>query len=789
MKYSIRFSLLLIMCFSASAIMAQEQVWKGDSWNCRIAGNGTLQEVSFSDGTKVDFFTSETNCGPSFYVYEDGRNSVLTWTPSGVRGYTAEYGDVRCAMSYKEWKGLPAFEVTVRNEGSEAFTPEKAGIKLGVDTYMESYPSWLDKYFPTLMMCEKDHFYGYLQSPSGHILGIVSPDPVASWSVDYNLGYYINDVNWFYGHRIESLNIDLMNTLPLPDHNPQDLWQLLPGESKTWTVALTPVASLESYAETMAAIADIPMIDSERTSFAPEETAEFKVYADKPEISVSDSVGNPVPLKVKKNGDGVFSVRTSLPSSGLYRIDVKDRTGYTSTGYISVHPEWRWCLERAREASLRCRQRATSHVETWYGFYSAFLAARHFPDETIDKAMRERYDLVSNMIYDPATAQPRQYIDRIQNTSGTIGILVDKYEAFGDITDLETASRMADWLISYSQAENGAYMNENTVYTSVIYLAKSILELTLAEREAGKADKVWIERAERHYQSAKRAVDQLVAAQGDFETEGELTFEDGMISCSALQIGMLALMQEDEADRKHYTQAMLKLLDTHDCLTQLYVPDARRRGGTLRFWEAQYDVLLLKNLFCSPHGWSGWRAYATYYAYLLTGEERWLNETFNAMGSFANLIEPGTGRLRWAFAVDPYIRGKKVCAPGGPAELADSLSFGNPHPELYEHKEFIGGEQYIDMISDWQTINTQDNDVHELFKCMGEAVLTNAFVIENEDGTVKGYNCSVLNEGEILTVTASEEQIMNLHLNLRKPHKVMFGGRTFTAEPGLGFMP
>ena len=51
-----------------------------------------------------------------------------------------------------------------------------------------------------------------------------------------------------------------------------------------------------------------------------------------------------------------------------------------------------------------------------------------------------------------------------------------------------------------------------------------MLELTLVERELGKKNTVWAEAAERHYQSAKRAIDQLVASQGDFETEGELTF-------------------------------------------------------------------------------------------------------------------------------------------------------------------------------------------------------------------------------------------------------------------------
>ena len=119
---------------------------------------------------------------------------------------------------------------------------------------------------------------------------------------------------------------------------------------------------------------------------------------------------------------------------------------------------------------------------------------------------------------------------------------------------------------------------------------------------------------------------------------------------------------------------MLRLLDGHDCLTQLRLPDGRRRGGTLRFWEAQYDVFMLPNMISSPHGWSAWRAhgermesawraYATYYAYLLTGQERWLRETFDAAAAFAALIDHKTGDLNWAFVVDPYVRALQVCEP------------------------------------------------------------------------------------------------------------------------------
>ena len=58
-------------------------------------------------------------------------------------------------MSYKDWKGQPALEVTLINTGHVPFQPEKAGLRLGIDTYMEQYPDWFGTQFPTLMRNEK----------------------------------------------------------------------------------------------------------------------------------------------------------------------------------------------------------------------------------------------------------------------------------------------------------------------------------------------------------------------------------------------------------------------------------------------------------------------------------------------------------------------------------------------------------------------------------------------------------------------------------------------------------
>ena len=361
------------------------------------------------------------------------------------------------------------------------------------------------------------------------------------------------------GHRIESLNLDLMNALPLPQHCPQDLWILKQGERKTWTIAFVDINTPGEFEETIHKVAGVPMIRMPQTVYQPKETATFEVLAAAPTVEVTDSEGKLQKVTVKSKSGHVKEVSCMLPSVGLYTVKVTDGDKQ-SQGVLSAHASWEWTMERAREGALKILQKVTSHIESWYGFHSSFIAARYFPEKQLDEALRSRFDYLFGLLHDRTKMVPLYHASRIQNTSGTIGLLVDKYEAYGDVEDLKKASRLADWLMNTWQRKDGAYVNHNTVYTSVIYVAKSMLELTLVERELGKTESVWKEAADRHYASAKRAIDQLVASQGDFETEGELTFEDGMVSCAALQSCMLALMQQDEKEKMEQSTSSILTL-------------------------------------------------------------------------------------------------------------------------------------------------------------------------------------------------------------------------------------
>lgn len=726
---------------------------------------------------------------------------VASIAAAGVKAQTPElyvdmggaeaFDGVSCIIEETAEEGNKVWNISLTNTADCAFMPQKVSLRLGIDTYMDRYPEWLDKYFPTMLYCCRTHFYGYMQTPSGKMLGIVSPDPVASWSMDYNMAYEEPEGFWFYGHRIRSVNLDLLNALPLPVHNPQDRWKIEPGAALKWKIIFTEIDSFPEFEKRVHEVSGVPVLKIDQTSYTAGQSAGFEVFGDKPEITVTDISGRRIAVKRKRLSDR-WTVACRLDEPGLYNIEVRDG-GFETTGCIAVHKPWEWIMRKAREGALKHRQKATSHVESWYGYHTAFLAARHFPEPAIDSVMANRFDRQMKALYGENLHKPLYYEWRIQNTSSTIGMYVDKFEAYGDEEDLKTACRLADWLIGYAQKKDDAYRNKwNTIYTSVIYVAKSILELYMAEKryaDSAECDKVfWTEAAGRHYDSARRAIDQLVAARGDFHTEGEITFEDGMIACSALQIGLLALLQEDSTARKHYADAMLPLLESHGCLASLRVPDAKRRGGTMRWWEAQYDVHMMPNMFSSPHGWSAWRAYATYYAYLLTGEEKWLMETWNAMGAFSNLIDNRTGELRWAFVLDPYIRARQISEPvkaSGP----DSLDFGNPHPDMYRTEEFIFGESYVPMVSSWQECNSQDNDVHEVFKFLEEVFLTNAFVVERQTGEIAGYNCRVHVKGNRITVIPDESHIVNLHVNMEHGCNIVFNGKEIPVEGGCrGFV-
>lgn len=249
------------------------------------------------------------------------------------------------------------------------------------------------------------------------------------------------------------------------------------------------------------------------------------------------------------------------------------------------------------------------------------------------------------------------------------------------------------------------------------------------------------ERYELHMASLAKAMDKLVRVDGNFDTEGQGTYEDGANSCSVTQLSEFALMfEEGTPERKKYADAAEKYITRHTSHQQTIIPDSRMNGGTLRFWEAQYDVEMgltsgAPNMMNSPHGWSAWNIYGLFNLYELTGNTDYLERGMNAMGSCAQLMS-FDGTLRWAFVADPY-RETRLFVKDEEKTTEDKI--------VGKHVDTVIGEQYVDMISYWWKApkNTWvpgytamggsvtqgaccDNDVHEVFKALGEVALTKA---------------------------------------------------------------
>lgn len=651
------------------------------------------------------------------------------------------YDSLHFAFSYEVKQDHVELRLRVENQGDIAFSG-KIGWHTGVDSYMESYPQWHKPFFPTMLRCEKTHLWGYYMNAAGNALAVATSGPVAAYDIRYNR---LEDGD--YGHRICGTDIFFVHDGKLPQRHPQNLNALEPGGVYENTVYLIPVRCKEEIAPCLSRIAGIPVIQADKYTLERGEKLIYSVTGDaahKQLVLPDDSV--------------MAGTNVALREYGLYRLCVTAADGKRCEADFYCRPDWDFYLKHAAKEALAKPQKATTHVESFYGLFSAFLAAKRYDDQELLKQALCSADELLPLMFDFENFKPIVIPERIQNTALLISLLVDMYEATADPKHLTDAAGFADWLINTKQGEDGVYRKDGRIhYTCVIYIAKAMLELALAEKESN------VDSFTRHYESAKRAVDELVVSLDNIDTEGESTLEDGMISCSALQIGMFALTLP-ESERKPYVEAAEKMMEIHACLEQQIIPDCRCNGASLRYWESQYDVMAMANMLNSPHGWSAWTAYAHYYLYLLTGKKQYLVSLMNCMGSCAQLVSLD-GELRWGYCSQPYVKARTL-VPDYEQPIGEQGFRGR-----YKEKEY--GEDYIPMISGWYRTGEQrvtggyescplileketlyvdnqggccDNDVHEIFKCMEETVLGKAFAHKNEDGSFLTYGCTVMQE-------------------------------------------
>ena len=701
-----------------------------------------------------------------FFTERGGQKTDVPLMSGGNTFYGA-LDDLDFSLTYLSRKDHAELSLCIRNRGNDF--DGNVGFHVGVDTCMETYPKWNGKYFPTMLRCEKTHLWGYYMSPEGRTLAIATSAPIASYDLLYNRANDRPDAD--VGHRILGTDLFFYRDAPAPDRHPQDRRTMRAGEQFQCTVFLVPAETENEIGKRLSSIAGIPVISAEKYTMEMGETPSVTVY------------GGRITRLVCPDGTVLRETSRPLAQYGLYRLYAEAPSGKTSEACLFVRRDFRHYLHCAAENARAKPPRATTNAESFYGLFSAFLTYKHEKDATLGAWAYAAFDEVMPYMFDVERCVPLVIPHRIQNVSCLISLMTDIYEADPVRGEpyLRRAARFAEVLMR-AQDETGAYRNRRTHYTCVVYIAKSMLELAEAERACGIPALTAL--ADVHYESARRAVDELTRNLDNIGTEGQMTFEDGMISCSALQIAAFALTLPREK-RAPYTKAAEYMIRRHACLEQNVVPDCRCHGATLRYWEAQYDVMIRAGMMTSPHGWSAWTGYAKYALYLLTGKREYLQSLMDLLGSCVQLVDEN-GNLRWAFCSQPYVSGPALVpdtarpvAPGYRFDTAPQTAYRG----IYENREFT--EQYVNMISDWYRTGDQkvtggyefcplildgrtdrdadrqggccDNDVHEIFKCIEETVLGKAFLHENEDGTFLCYGCTVRADGGELTVTLPED--------------------------------
>lgn len=716
--------------------------------NVQFTPDGWLSYIEDS-GFRIPFTESQ-----GLFVETDGvRTQIPMYRKNGC--FRGNLEALHVSLSFVQENACVCLRIRLENRGKVPFRGT-IGLQTGVDSWMEEYPQWHKPFFPTLLRCEKTHLWGYYRNTAGNALAIATSGPVASYDIRYNRLWYGD-----YGHRIDGTELLFFTDCTLPSRHPQNQKVLEAGTVYRNTVFLIPVSKQSEIIPALHETAGIPMIQAEKYTYTQGERLSCNITGNITDLSVTDPSGNLFP-----------QTDIVMREHGIYTLRVTSDTGKISEATFYCRPSWDFYLQAAAREALDKPQKATTHVESFYGLFSCVLAAKRYRDPVMLARAKACFEEILPLMFDFHHYEPIVIPDRIQNTALLISLLVDMYEASGEVHYLEDAGAFADWLIRTSQTPDGVYRCDGRIhYTCVIYIAKAVLELALAEKTC--PDPARNACYAPHYESVRRAVDELVESLDNIETEGESTLEDGMIACSALQIGMFALTLPD-AQRGPYIRAAKKMMEIHGCLEQQLIPDCRCNGASLRYWEAQYDVMVMANMLNSPHGWSAWTAYAHYYLYLLTGKKQHLLRLMNGLGSCAQLMTLD-GTLRWSYCPQPYVKANTL-VPDRTKPVGTSGFRGK-----YESREY--GESYIDMISGWYHTGEQklvggyegcplylkdetlhvdnqggccDNDVHEIFKCIEETVLGKAFVHENEDESILTYGCTAFRENGQLRVIPEE---------------------------------
>ena len=381
-------------------------------------------------------------------------------------GYTGNCNDIRFSLNYALHDDHLELQVRIENNGCDF--SGRIGFHVGVDTYMPSYPEWNDKFFPTLLRCEKTHIWGYYMNTAENALAVASSGPVASYDIIYN-----RENATHCGHLIYGTDILFYQDTVLPERHPDNLKVMKAGDVYTNTVYLIPVKKKTDIKKRISETAAVPVIDAVKYTKESGETLDAEIiYAGAVEQTL-----------ILPDGTVCKDMTAPMTQSGLYLLKVEADNGMKCEGSFFVRKAWDYYLKQAAVNALAKPPKATTHMESFYGLFSSFLYYKHSKDTAYGEKAYAAFEESMQYMFDMEKCVPITIPYRIQNTSAFISLLVDIYEAdpANNLHYLQKAAKFADFIMA-AQDELGVYRSRKTHYTCVLYVAKSMLELAQAER-------------------------------------------------------------------------------------------------------------------------------------------------------------------------------------------------------------------------------------------------------------------------------------------------------------------
>jgi hypothetical protein len=121
----------------------------------------------------IDFPLRTDEYSRNFYIIQNGEFQLIPYL-------VGDYCSHNISFSVLEEKQENILKISITVSSCEDIFLDCFGFRLGIDSYMDSYPQWNRKFFPTALRCERSGFWSCFMSPEGKMLSVCSPSKIVS---------------------------------------------------------------------------------------------------------------------------------------------------------------------------------------------------------------------------------------------------------------------------------------------------------------------------------------------------------------------------------------------------------------------------------------------------------------------------------------------------------------------------------------------------------------------------------------------------------------------------------